>query len=246
MWSTPRRRRVQGEGSRFRHCRAREGGAPSTPRPLGSSTTVSGILDRPPSRATTVERAAIARQSGFDFQTAIVIASEAIHLSACGAMDCFVASLLAMTRGHASAVSRLISPELCKNLVPRGSRRAQGMPGARRTRSLGAEKGRRPTSVVTNRFTETSGIPCAMVLRLLRDLPGVPGLLAPVASRNRSACPQRRGDRTTRLDRPLVPHTPCEETSGHRSLSGVRGVHDRPSGWTGWAEICRCFARRPK
>src|SRR5262249_7608469 len=65
--------------------------------------------------------------------------------------------------------------------------------------------------------------------RLLRDLPGVPGLLAPVARGNRpQACPQRRGDRTTRLDRPLVPRTPCEETSGHRILSRVRGDHEPP------------------
>src|SRR5690348_16035900 len=68
-----------------------------------------------------------------------------------------------------------------------------------------------------------------MVLRLLRDLPGVPGFLAPVASRRRrKACPQRRGDRTTRLDRPLVPRTPCEATSGHRNLSCVRGDHEPP------------------
>ena len=29
----------------------------------------------------------------------------------------------------------------------------------------------------------TSGIPCAMVLTLIRDLPGVPGLLATVAGK---------------------------------------------------------------
>src|ERR1700744_1932107 len=75
------------------------------------------------------------------------------------------------------------------------------------------------------RTTGTTG-----TLRLLRDLPGVPGLLAPVVQRNlfRETCPQRRGDRTTRLDRPLVSRTPCEETSGHRILSRVRGDHDPP------------------
>jgi hypothetical protein len=69
-----------------------------------------------------------------------------------------------------------------------------------------------------------------MVLRLLRALLGVPGLLAPVVQRNlfRETCPQRRGDRTTRLDRPPVPRTPCEETSGHRIPSRVRGDHDPP------------------
>jgi hypothetical protein len=34
---------------------------------------------------------------------------------------------------------------------------------------------------VTTGTPKHSGIPCAMVLRLIRDLPGVPGLLAPVA-----------------------------------------------------------------
>src|SRR5215472_12156138 len=69
-----------------------------------------------------------------------------------------------------------------------------------------------------------------MVERLLRALPGVPGLLAPVACANRfcAACPQRRGDRTTRLDRPLIPRTPCEETSGHRPLPRVRGDRESP------------------
>jgi hypothetical protein len=76
---------------------------------------------------------------------------------------------------------------------------------------------------------KSHGIPCAMVLRLLRALLGVPGFLAPVTCEHGpQACPQRRGDRTTRLDRPLVPRTPCEETSGHRSLSRVRGDHDPP------------------
>jgi hypothetical protein len=32
---------------------------------------------------------------------------------------------------------------------------------------------------------ETNGIPCAMVLRLLRALPGVPGFLATIACGNR-------------------------------------------------------------
>ena len=36
-------------------------------------------------------------------------------------------------------------------------------------------------AAVTTGTPKQSGIPCAMVLRLLRDLPGVPGLIAPVA-----------------------------------------------------------------
>ena len=85
------------------------------------------------------------------------------------------------------------------------------------------------TSVVTTGSPKHPAFPARWCYGLLRALPGVPGLLAPVACENRSqACPQRRGDRTTRLDRPLVPRTPCEETSGHRILSCVRGDHDPP------------------
>src|SRR5262245_10757580 len=39
------------------------------------------------------------------------------------------------------------------------------------------------TRVSHHRYAEHSGIPCTMVLRLIRDLPGVPGFLATVASR---------------------------------------------------------------
>jgi len=39
-------------------------------------------------------------------------------------------------------------------------------------------------AAVTTGKAGTTGIPCAMVLRLIRALPGVPGLLASVALRN--------------------------------------------------------------
>jgi hypothetical protein len=38
-------------------------------------------------------------------------------------------------------------------------------------------------AAVTTGTPKRSGIPCAMVLRLIHDLPGVPGFLATVASR---------------------------------------------------------------
>jgi hypothetical protein len=56
------------------------------------------------------------------------------------------------------------------------------MPGARCTRSLESEKGRRcsPALFTTSR-PESPSIPRTMVYGLLRDLPGVPGFLATVA-----------------------------------------------------------------
>jgi hypothetical protein len=38
-------------------------------------------------------------------------------------------------------------------------------------------------AAVTTGVAGSTGIPCAMVLRLIRDLPGVPGFLATVALR---------------------------------------------------------------
>jgi hypothetical protein len=52
------------------------------------------------------------------------------------------------------------------------------MPGALHTRSLACSKS--STRVRHHRYAEHSGIPCAMVLRLIRDLPGVPGLIASI------------------------------------------------------------------
>src|SRR5437867_2573444 len=69
----------------------REGGASSTPRLLDSITDISGILDRPPSRAMTVEGEA-------DREWSVIARSEATKQSIlpfCGAMDCFAS--LAMT-----------------------------------------------------------------------------------------------------------------------------------------------------
>jgi hypothetical protein len=88
-------------------------------------------------------------------------------------MDCFVASLLAMTMGHNSAFSRQDLPELCVSHTLE-NQRAQGMPGARRTRSLVC-KGRKHTSS-HHRYAEQSGIPCAMVLWLIPRSPRCTGL----------------------------------------------------------------------
>jgi len=52
------------------------------------------------------------------------------------------------------------------------------MPGEGLTHGPPAEK---KQAAVTTGSAGSSGIPCAMVLRLIRDLPGEPGFLAPVA-----------------------------------------------------------------
>ena len=65
-------------------------------------------------------------------------------------------------------------------IVPR-KKRAQGMPGADAPAALRASV--KSTQASHHRYAETSGIPCAMVLRLIRALPGVPGLIASVALR---------------------------------------------------------------
>jgi len=61
--------------------------------------------------------------------------------------------------------------------------RAQGTPDAGRTRRALRAKEMHFAHAGNNRAAETTGVPCAMVLRLIRDLLGVPGLLAAVACR---------------------------------------------------------------
>jgi len=60
--------------------------------------------------------------------------------------------------------------------------RAQGKPGARRTRSL-ACKVKKHTSVITTGLPSLPGLPCAMVLRLTSRSPRRPGSFATVVSR---------------------------------------------------------------
>jgi hypothetical protein len=61
--------------------------------------------------------------------------------------------------------------------------RAQGNAGARTHPQPCVQLVER-TQASHHRYAETSGIPCAMVYGLWRTLPGVPGLIAPVASPN--------------------------------------------------------------
>jgi hypothetical protein len=53
----------------------------------------------------------------------------------------------------------------------------------RRTHPQPCVQQRKARKQVTTGTPKQSGIPCAMVLRLIRALPGVPGFLATVAAR---------------------------------------------------------------
>jgi hypothetical protein len=88
-------------------------------------------------------------------------------------MDCFVAFASAfarratadMPRNDVDTVSHsrgAISPEVCQEILP-SKQRAQGMPGARRARSL-ACKIKKHTSVVTTVTSDSPDIPRALVL----------------------------------------------------------------------------------
>ncbi len=69
------------------------------------------------------------------------------------------------TYKHGFAISPRLSREVCLKFSPLRNQRAQGMPGARCTRSLACEI-KKHTSVVTTVTPELPGIPRAMVLRL--------------------------------------------------------------------------------
>jgi hypothetical protein len=85
----------------------------------------------------------------------------------------------ARVRGIGITVPRRNTPELCRQ-PPSKKQRAQGRPGASshpRPVCIG-----RKHTVVTTGGAGSSGLPCAMVLRLIRDLPGDRALLPPSLS----------------------------------------------------------------
>jgi hypothetical protein len=99
-------------------------------------------------------------------------------------MDCFVASLLAMTTGMPPRSRRAMRSSCCKKSF--AQQRAWGMPGARCTRS-------RAWSVVSTRVshhgrTETPGIPARNGFNsLFRALPGDRACLPPSSAEMSSA-----------------------------------------------------------
>ena len=82
---------------------------------------------------------------------------------------------------------------------PSSEQRAQGMPGARRTHCLACKIKKthaRPTQVRRNH----TALPAQWFYGLLRALPGVPGLLAPVVFRSPAFRPVGRNREIGRLD----------------------------------------------
>jgi hypothetical protein len=107
-------------------------------------------------------------------------------------------------RACAPAFSRRASRPSFRMHRPRIVKRAQGRPGAGRTHGPPAAKNAGGSH---HRFSQSSGLPCAMVLRLIRDLPGDRAFLPPSSARCEASSPtwrQRRGARTTRLHRPQL------------------------------------------
>ena len=172
-------------------------------------------------------------------------------------LDCFVASLLAMTKGREGASPRHDLPELCQSSRP-GNQRAQGMPGDGLTHGPPAEKNAGGSD---HRFSRINRHSPRNGLRLIRDLPGVRALIATVVERNtcfaqldpsvgesgphdfavhvrhaRPACrPRPSHPRPTyRDDRPKRPSSPRRDAREHR-----RDLPDATS-----AHACGRLARR--
>jgi hypothetical protein len=115
--------------------------------------------------------------------------------------------------------------------------RAQGAPDAGRTREPCVQRKVHFAHASINRAAETTGTPCAMGLRLIRDLLGAPGFLATVASSfvTRSLIPASGG-----RDRTISPshrtHFVLHAGASIASRANVRDDREAPlwigAGWT--------------
>jgi len=132
-----------------------------------------------------------------------------------------------MTSRYASALSRRDAPEFCTNHLPR-KQRAQGIPGARRARSLACEI-KKHTSVVTTVTPVSPGIPCAMVYDLLRALPGDRAFLPPSLTRK---IPANLTPASGRQDHTTSPSATCaarlQRCRVHRIPPHVDDVRNAP------------------
>ena len=115
------------------------------------------------------------------------------------------------TTSRAYAFSRHELSESCLSFRPLSKSRAQGRPGARRTRGPVRNVHKSKCAHEHTGSAEASGLPCAMVLRLIRARPGETLLLCHHRQRQALACSRtchlHRGGRPTRLRRPRPVHT---------------------------------------
>ena len=177
----------------------------------------------------------------FDFQTAKtpnVIASEAKQSMARQnrRVDCFVASLLAMTTRYESTIPRRDAPESCMSLSPnrgRGECRVPNAPAASRA------KCKKHTSVVTTGPPDLPGIPARNGFNgFLRALPGDRACLSPSSAEMASANltpASRRQNHTTSPSAPAPFVKLCCRV--HRIPPRVDDVAQRPSFGTGRREF---------
>jgi hypothetical protein len=104
--------------------------------------------------------------------------------------------------------SRGTNARVMHRRLPLEGRRGQGTPDAGRTRETCVQRKLRFAHASDNRAAETTGIPCAMVLTLIRDLPGVPGFLATITLRNvAQGLIPASGDQDHTISRPHRPRS---------------------------------------
>ena len=141
--------------------------------------------------------------------------------------------------GHGLLLSRRRATEVCEFCL---RQEGAGKPGVWCTRSL--VKGSKHTS--SHHTPKHSGLPSAMVLRLIRGLPGAPGLIATVARESPASLigvEQRRGsgphDFAVRFGstRPVMPSLPS-----HPALH-VRDDAHAPLVSAGYANINHAFLK---
>jgi len=167
----------------------------------------------------------------------------------CGtAADPHVASLMRATiTEHNSAFSRQHSPEFCKFVrssqregVARPSREGAGKTGCALHPRSRVQKQQTKTHTSIQVQRKQSGLPCAMVLRLIFVLSPVrPELVCHRRRADTSAQlnTSHRGVRTTRLCRPLQPHSSVAAFASTAPRPNVSDDGQRPLSRDGMGEI---------
>jgi hypothetical protein len=142
--------------------------------------------------------------------------------------------ILAMRLRHDFAFPRREASGFCQKIRSLRYQRAQGMPGARRTRSL-ACKIKKHTSVVTTVTSGSPDIPRAMVYGLFRALPGDQVFLTPSSAE----CSTDLTPTSRRQDHTLSPSASTPFVNGASTSTASRSasvtIASRPFGRNGTA-----------